>query len=200
MARRWHPLKRFLRDESGASMTEYLIIVGFASFIAITAFYRFGRVLNDDLDAEAERIHGRGLPNAGNLLDDMFDLDGLTPCTPMPTCLVDAPGPPGFGSPGSGSPVAPPGGVTPPGGTTPEAGTPDSGSPGPAPPGVPIGNPPDGTSPGNGSPDSGSPAVGAPGSGTGGTTPGTGAPGTTPDDTPPEQPPPDAPDDPFADK
>jgi len=74
-------LAQFRGSSPGASMVEYLIVTGSCALIALLAFHNFGRSLNRHLDTEAEHIHGRGMPNAGDLLDVIVD-------PPNPNCLL----------------------------------------------------------------------------------------------------------------
>jgi hypothetical protein len=67
-----HP---FRGSSPGASMVEYMVVLGFVSLFAILAFNRFGRTLHLAYQSEAEHIKGHGVPGAYSLLDD---LGGLT--------------------------------------------------------------------------------------------------------------------------
>jgi hypothetical protein len=89
-------------------MTEYLVVTGSCALLGIAAFHNFGGSLHEHLDEEAEHIHGRGMPNAGDLLDSVLDIpDFAPPCSPLPTCLADMPAIPG--SPVAGNPGVIPG-------------------------------------------------------------------------------------------
>ena len=94
-------LALFRGSSPGASMVEYLIITGSCALMALLSFHNFGRSLNAHLDTEAEHIHGRGMPEAADLLDSIVD-------QPNPNCLVSPmsclPDPEtGTGGSGSGS-------------------------------------------------------------------------------------------------
>jgi hypothetical protein len=67
-----HP---FRGSAPGASMVEYMVVLGFVSLFAILAFNRFGRTLHLAYQSEAEHIKGHGIPGSFSLLDD---LGGLT--------------------------------------------------------------------------------------------------------------------------
>jgi Flp pilus assembly pilin Flp len=67
-----HPFRGSAR---GATIVEYVVVLGFVSLFAILAFNRFGRTLHLAYQAEARHIQGEGIPGAYSILDD---LGGLT--------------------------------------------------------------------------------------------------------------------------
>ncbi len=84
-----HP---FRGSAPGASMVEYMVVLGFVSLFAILAFNRFGRTLHVAYKSEAEHIKGKGVPGAFDILDDLggltdpdgfCDITGCRPCSGM---------------------------------------------------------------------------------------------------------------------
>jgi len=72
-----HP---FRGSAPGATLVEYMVVLGFVSLFAILAFNRFGRTLHVAYQAEAQHIRGEGVPGAYSILDDLgglTDPDGL---------------------------------------------------------------------------------------------------------------------------
>lgn len=80
----------FRGSAPGATLLEYIIVTGFVALFAIAAFNKFGKTLYEGTKAEAARIEGHGLPNAGNRLEELFNVGGLFGAPPG--------GPPASGS------------------------------------------------------------------------------------------------------
>jgi hypothetical protein len=82
-----HP---FRGSAPGASMVEYMVVLGFVSLFAILAFNRFGKTLHLAYQSEAEHIKGHGIPGSYDILDDLggltdpdgfCDITGCKPCS-----------------------------------------------------------------------------------------------------------------------
>jgi len=51
-------LKKLLRDQKGAGMTEYIILVGVIAMLAIVAFRFFGSSVSTKIDQQAGTVKG----------------------------------------------------------------------------------------------------------------------------------------------
>jgi Flp pilus assembly pilin Flp len=85
-------LRPFRGSASGATLVEYLIVVGFCAFIAILGFYRFGRTLHSALRVEARHIEGKDMPEGGGLGGalELLDALGAVPDPFQPQDLVES--------------------------------------------------------------------------------------------------------------
>lgn len=52
----WERLKKFLRDEEGQGMTEYILIVLLIAIVAIAAFKYFGKKVGKSVNSAADTL------------------------------------------------------------------------------------------------------------------------------------------------
>ena len=52
------PLRRLVRDQRGAAITEYLIIVGLIAIICIGAYRIFGRTILGRIQTQTTQVNG----------------------------------------------------------------------------------------------------------------------------------------------
>jgi hypothetical protein len=80
-------LQPFRGSAPGATLVEYLIVVGFCALCGIVAFTRYGSTLQRELRAEARYIKGDGLPNAADLLGSLGGLANSDDTCPGGICV-----------------------------------------------------------------------------------------------------------------
>jgi Flp pilus assembly pilin Flp len=70
--------RAFGRGQRGATMVEYMTLVGFVAFAGIGAFYKYGTILRSNMRAQAALIEGKDLPDLDLMqwiMDDIIPND-----------------------------------------------------------------------------------------------------------------------------
>jgi pilus assembly protein Flp/PilA len=51
-----HRISSFVRDQRGANLVEYIIVLGFVALLAIAAFSKFGKGLTGKVDEQTQSL------------------------------------------------------------------------------------------------------------------------------------------------